>query len=409
MPTIAQATDCESRPPSAAPAVSPEIHVVVDDPLSVFIAHCLRSLESPPPVSFLASKGYVFTDWKHARGATVLKTDEAERQRTGCDLQQYEWPVGFSRADLYRKAVPGEASDAAGSAKPTIHNLIVTGPGHRSAKTVHFLRHRLQPHSTVLLLSTGMGMYEEIIKSVYPDAESRPNFVLGFSTHDVRRHLSPARSNTFSVYRSNDPGAMPLFFVPRNSSLRDDFALSESELAPSARYLVDTLTCSPELAVSALPFADAHPMMLEAVAVESAIQSVAALLDTPYSGMLYNFTITQVLRLLLTEACLVIRNLPELRGAHDLESRFDPDRLYDVAVRRQFRQFNSTAQMALDARNGKATEVRYLNGYIVKRGDEIGLRCFMNYLVMQLIRGKSTMVRREVDREIPSVTQGEPV
>jgi 2-dehydropantoate 2-reductase len=116
-----------------------------------------------------------------------------------------------------------------------------------------------------------------------------------------------------------------------------------------------------------------------------------------------------VLRLLLTETCLVLRALPELRGQPDLETRFDPDRLYEVAVDKMFRRFNRTAEMAMDARNGKPTEVRYLNGYIVRRGDEVGLRCFMNYLVMQLVRGKSTMVRREVVREIPSdIWNGEP-
>ena len=400
-------TDCGNSPSPPKPA--PDIHVVVRGSQSVFIAHCLRALKSPPAVSFMSSRGHVFTDWVRAGGATVLKTDDLEQRQTGCDLQRFEWPDGISRADFYRSSPDGE-SGAAGSQsadEEAIHNLVITGSGHLAAKTVHLLRHRLHPQSTVLLLATGMGVYEEIITRVYPDAESRPNFILGFSTHEVRRLLSATSSNTFSVYRTNDLGTMPMFCVPRNATLREDFA--DSEIAPTAHYLVDTLTQCPELAVSALPFADAHPMMLEALAVDSAIQSVATLLDTSYNGMLYNFTITQALRLLLTETCLVVRALPELRGQPDLDSRFDPDRLYDVAVQRLYRQFNTTAQMALDVRNGKPTEVRYLNGYIVRRGDEVGLRCFMNYLVMQLIRGKSSMVRRELVREIPSdIWQSEP-
>jgi 2-dehydropantoate 2-reductase len=405
-----------SSPSHPNPAVSPEIHLVIHNhnPLSIFIAHCLRSLESPPPVSLLSSRGYVFKDWNHAKGSIVLKTDDVERRQTGCKLQHYDWPVGISKAEFYNRSTPFENDgipNAAGrelpsqaaANSPAIHSLVVTGPGHLSAKTVRSLRHRLHPHTTVLLLSTGMGAYEEIVTKVYPDSQSRPNFVLGFSTHEVRRLLSGSHSNnTFSIYRSNEPGTIPVFCIPRDSNLLDLSVPSESQLAPSTRYLVDTLTQCPELAISALPFADVHMMMLESLAVDSVIQSVGALLDTSYNGMLYNFTITQVMRLLLTEICLVIRNLPELGGQHDLESRFDPDRLYDVAVQKLFKQFNSTSQMALDARNGKPTEVRYLNGYIVKRGDEIGLRCFMNYLVMQLVRGKSTMVRREVVREIPS-------
>jgi len=47
------------------------------------------------------------------------------------------------------------------------------------------------------------------------------------------------------------------------------------------------------------------------------------------------------------------------------------------------------------------TEVPYLNGWIVKRGEEVGIRPVMNYMLMHLVVGKQQMISREVDAYVP--------
>jgi 2-dehydropantoate 2-reductase len=59
--------------------------------------------------------------------------------------------------------------------------------------------------------------------------------------------------------------------------------------------------------------------------------------------------------------------------------------------------------MLADARAGRQTEIDYINGWIVKRGEEIGVRCLMNYMLMQIVKGKTGMISREVSEGVPFV------
>jgi 2-dehydropantoate 2-reductase len=56
--------------------------------------------------------------------------------------------------------------------------------------------------------------------------------------------------------------------------------------------------------------------------------------------------------------------------------------------------------MCADVRAGRRTEVEFINGYVVKRGEEVGVKCVMNYLMMQLVKGKHAMVDRERNEEV---------
>jgi len=59
------------------------------------------------------------------------------------------------------------------------------------------------------------------------------------------------------------------------------------------------------------------------------------------------------------------------------------------------------SSMLVDVRRGTDTEISYLNGYIVKRGEEVGIRPVMNYMLMHLVIGKQQMISREVDAYVP--------
>lgn len=45
--------------------------------------------------------------------------------------------------------------------------------------------------------------------------------------------------------------------------------------------------------------------------------------------------------------------------------------------------------MREDIRKSRITEIDYINGYIVRRGEERGLKCVLNYMLLQLVKGKS--------------------
>jgi hypothetical protein len=53
--------------------------------------------------------------------------------------------------------------------------------------------------------------------------------------------------------------------------------------------------------------------------------------------------------------------------------------------------------------------VEYTNGWLVKRGEEVGVKAVMNYMLMHLVIGKVQMISQEVDNYVPfgDVRQGE--
>jgi len=59
--------------------------------------------------------------------------------------------------------------------------------------------------------------------------------------------------------------------------------------------------------------------------------------------------------------------------------------------------------MLRDTRKGMKTEIDYLNGYVVKRGEEMGIKCFLNYMITHLVKAKTMMIERERDASVPFV------
>ena len=116
-------------------------------------------------------------------------------------------------------------------------------------------------------------------------------------------------------------------------------------------------------------------------------------------SILYNFAITRNMRLLLAETSLVIRSLPELQNIPNIAKRFSSQRLETLVVSVANTTRDNISSMLADVRAGRQTEVEYINGYIVKRGEEIGIKCVVNYSTMQMVIGKSAVTQREVRGE----------
>ena len=125
------------------------------------------------------------------------------------------------------------------------------------------------------------------------------------------------------------------------------------------------------------------------------------MLDGRNGDILHNFALTRTARLLLAEICLVLQSLPELQGVLNVKSRFSPERLEATIVSVAQRTAENISSMLQDVRRGMPTEVEYINGYIVKRGEEMGIRPVMNYMLMQMVIGKQQLIAKEIDNYMP--------
>jgi 2-dehydropantoate 2-reductase len=309
-------------------------------------------------------------------GEDIAYSDHDERLRSG-DLPE----------DLARSKQDDE----------TIECLIVTVKAQQTVAALKSVRHRLTPESTVLLLQNGMGTVEEITEKVFPDPQQRPQYMMGIISHGLLRNESFHVSHT---------GIGTTILSP--VSPRGSLGLNEKEAdwAPSTKYLLRTLTLTPSLVAVAETPTNLLQYQLEKLAMNCVINSFTVLLDCQNGELLYNYTLSRAMRLLLIEISTVICSLPELQGVPGIKSRFAPERLRKMAVNLANRTAKNTSSMLQDVQRGQKTEIEYINGYIVRRGDELGVRCALNYLLMQLIHGKTDILSRRAASAIPMDLSG---
>jgi len=340
-----------------------------------FVAHSLAGIPNRPPITLLFHHKTLFRMW--------------DRHGQTMELQQYgrsEQREGF------------DVSLAESAEQELIYNLIVTVKGHTTAAALSTVAHRLTSESTILFLQNGMGIVDEVNEKVFPDADVRPSYMVGFSTYQLRS-AGQFGTSKFGI------GTMALGSLCGSSSLPINFSdpvlRSGSKITPSTRYLLRTITRTPALAAMCLGPIDLFQLQVERLAVQSIIEPLSVIFDCRNGELLDNAAISRVMRLLLSESSLVIRSLPELQHLPNLKLRFSPAKLEYQVVSMAKTTASNESSMVQDIEEGKETEIDYLNGYIVRRGEELGVQCVMNYMLMQMVKGKNRMRKKRAAGLVP--------
>ncbi|KAG9953768.1 6-phosphogluconate dehydrogenase C-terminal domain-like protein, partial [Aureobasidium melanogenum] len=369
------------------------IHVYGVGNVGKLIAHSLRADNNPPPITLLFHRPRLLDQWNQSDQSIVLESDGHRVPRSGFDVDLAIPP----RRSHGSRLDPHDHEPLDSTDQEPIDNLIVTAKAPATLSALDAVKHRLRPESTVCLLQNGMGIIDQLNEQIFPDPITRPNFIQGVVTHGLN---SPDRDNPFFAIHAAH-GTIALAALPR-TDIKDDPSASVP-FAPTARYLLRTLTGSPVLAAVGFPPLEFMQQQLEKLAINAVINPLTVMLDAPNGSILYNFAITRTMRLLLAEISLVIRSLPELRGLPNVQDRFSPERLETLIVSIADKTGQNISSMLADVRAGRKTEVRYINGYIVKRGEEMGMQCVCNYMMMQLVEGKVNMIQRENLDQVPVV------
>ncbi|CAK3795048.1 2-dehydropantoate 2-reductase [Lecanosticta acicola] len=368
-------------------------------------------------------------DDKTVGGATVGGRENAQRMNEAAIPEDEKGSVNTAKAATDADYQPLEDEprelDDFVSFEP-IHNLIVTTKTVRTVTAVAALKHRLTRDSTICFLQNGMGVIDAVNEQVFPDEATRPNYVQGIISHGANVPPQMAAQDPFFVVHAGH-GTIFLGVVPRKSLAQqveeaghssatdgageaDDGELDETQvekLPESARYLIRTLTRTPVLAAVAVTPIELLQLQLEKLAVNSILNPLTSLFDNRNGTLNYNFPVTRLKRLMLAETCLVIRSLPELRGLPNVPTRFSSKRLENMTTSVAGRTKDNISSMLADMRAGRQTEIQYINGYIIRRGEELGVKCVVNYAMMQAVLAKSLMIEREYADEVPVEGAGE--
>lgn len=425
-------------------SVPRRVHILGTGSIGKLVAHSIRGIANPPPITLLLHKRGLLSAWENSSKEITVQDDGIEIRRKGFDAElmplvrrQHGVELNDGEPDFYDNAdnlKPHQAAQLARNQQrsqkeqkeqqnfedaevvgpatadehDTIHNLIVTTKAPFTISALANIRHRITPESTICFLQNGMGMIEEVNERLFPDEEERPNYMQGIITHGVNVPPTIAQRNPFYAVHAGH-GTISLSLIPSYKAKKsstdlirggEDIHDTQSELwADTSRYLLRTLTRTPVLCAVGFTPTELLQLQLEKLAVNSVLNPLTVLLDARNGSILYNFAITRTMRLLLAETSLVIQSLPELQNIPNIATRFSSQRLETLVVSVANTTRDNISSMLADVRAGRQTEVEYINGYIVKRGEEMGIKCVVNYSTMQMVIGKAAVTQREVRGE----------
>ncbi|EMC98048.1 hypothetical protein BAUCODRAFT_32053 [Baudoinia panamericana UAMH 10762] len=285
-----------------------------------------------------------------------------------------------------------------------IDNLIVTVKAPQTIAALSAIAHRLNQTSTICFLQNGLGIVDEMNDKLFPDIATRPNYIQGVITHGANTppHIAD-RDPFFAIHAGH--GTIALSPLPKagfqQSSTPSEGKNWGAELSPTTRYLMRALTRTPVLCAVGFTPTELLQQQLEKLAVNSVLNPLTAVLDARNGSLLYNLALTRTMRMLLAETSLVMRSLPELQNIPNVNQRFSAERLEHLVVGVANRTQDNISSMLADVRAGRRTEIDYINGYIVRRGEELGIKCVVNYAIMQTVLGKALMTNREARDAVP--------
>jgi len=469
---------------AAQPASLPRrIHIIGTGSIGKLVAHSLRSIPDPPPITLILHRYKLMEAWEKSRKVITVQDGEYATEQRGFDAElspgvrrQHGVQYGGSK-DIYEVAdeaglrphavadavkaqrdregsesgteagyqpmVAGDAIEQADINPNTsldaaqlrrnpaakywsdepIRNLIIATKTVFTIPALLAVKHRITRESTICFLQNGMGVIDDVNKEIFPDESTRPNYVQGIISHGA--NVPPAKRETDPFYVVHaGHGTIALGAIPRQplsaapvgpptptgfGTGNDGRSVNtqDSQWSPSVRYLLRTLTRCPVLCAVGFTPIELLQLQLEKLAVNSILNPLTAILDNRNGSILYNFALSRTMRLMLAETSLIIRSLPELRGIPNVPNRFSPERLETLVVSVANQTKDNISSMLADVRTGRQTEIEYINGYIVRRGEEMGIKAVVNYAMMQTVLGKCAMVVREMNNSIPVAGRGE--
>lgn len=350
---------------SSSSSNNPPIHILGLGSIGTFTAHSLREIPHQPPVTLLLHRESLLDEYKQAGNQILLDTHErTEVAHGGYNVEVFR----EGRWDPVLANTPVE--DTCGNS--VIRHLIVSVKATQTVSALRPLQHRLSATSTILFLQNGCGMVDEVNDALFPEPQTRPSYIIGVVSHGI------TLNKPFHVTHRGF-AAMSLGLVPRQPDTDISYALHESN------HLLRSLPQSLRLNATAYPYSEVLQIQLEKLAVNAFCNPLCAL-NNAKNGFL--FTLPDTRRAILTEISSVVLALPELRDVPGVPERFAVERLEDTVNRILTQTAETTCSMVWDLRAGKETEVRFINGYWVKRGREVGVRTPVNESLMKEVMSR---------------------
>ncbi|GMG33066.1 Ketopantoate reductase ApbA/PanE [Aspergillus oryzae] len=339
-------------------ASSSSIYILGVGSIGCFVAHSLRSLPDKPPITLLLHRESLrreFVSTGQKVGLQVGEDGDVDEQS------------GFNVEVLGVDSTPTSP----------IRCLIVTVKASVTVDAIRPVKERLGRDSVICLFQNGLGQVEELNQQLFPDPATRPTYMFGIVRHGV--YLKSA----FQAVLDGRIGCVSVGFVDA-----DGLATSQ----PRNRFLVDTLLQSATLNCEELDWTSLFRDQLLKLAANCVLNPLTALLDVRNGLIADMVQVKPLITRLLEEISTVFGRLPEIHhlSNHD-PSWFSPASLEAVVMDTIRKTARNSSSMREDIRKGRPTEIEFINGWIIKRGRELGVECVANLSLIELILARSSI------------------
>ena len=302
-----------------------------------------------------------------------------------------------------------------------IESLIVTVPPTATRSTLNSLIHRLSPQSTIVLMQTGLGVYENLVTTLFPNPARRPHFIIASPRHIAwlkqPNHVvhSLAGSIDFSIVpdpRGRDfeailrsPDVLPLDRGLRLTDIANKDNDPKFAEYASLRNTVAVLSNLDALNVSWLPMEEGEIVFRRDLVVRAVTDTLGVilglpngeLLSTPYSRNLAEALILEIHGAFRTQWLTELRS--HFPAAKDrsrpipwLPKGLSRRALMGDLVRHLLVTKEFNAPMVSDIQMGSRTQVRYGLGYLVEIGRVYGFSMPTTLALYRTIRAREPPV-----------------
>ncbi|KAJ7706024.1 ketopantoate reductase PanE/ApbA C terminal-domain-containing protein [Mycena rosella] len=386
-------------------------HVLGLGPLGSLVAHHLRRAIPPAhSVSLLFGKPATL---RHAPTSLHVETDGAITSSSGFNLETFE---------------PSEYTDP--QAETNIESLFVTTRAASTLPALRLLAPRLSSDSTIVLIQNGLGVYEQLIQNVFRDPHQRPHFIFASATHAAlfpAAHTFYAGAHTvlhpvvghveFAVVpdpfgRNFEAGFLDEAVNPAERRPRlSDLARPEGDPLfqhyRSLRNTVAALLLAEPLNARWKGMAHVQLALRRKLVVHSVIHPLTAIMGCRYGDVFSSPNALRIATRICEEASDVytaqIREEtkawmdatnPEMGGVLGIARL--PHALEAQSLVRECVRVSQTAQGAISPmlsalRNGRRTEIDYLNGYLLRLGKTYDVQMTANATVYNLLRMRAAV------------------
>lgn len=398
-------------------------------PIGSLLAHHLReALPSIHSVTLIHKSIEQARNAASLGGAISVENQGIVQTRDGFDMEV------FARGDYSGAGTPFDPTlsrDEGKRGTPPLENsrtdlietLFVTTKAQNTTGAISRMLPRLTHRSTIVLLQNGMGIYEDLVQKLFRNPESRPHFILASNTHGAwfKSPLHVVHAGVGGIEFGIVPDSRGRDFeasLSDESKPQYDRELSLDDIArpgePShAEYssLRDTVAVFGSLGGLNCKWrriSDVQLAMRKKVVVNSVVNPLTAILgcrngalfkDNGSKGMLWD---------VCTEAAAAFQAQLEadtqaFLGSHASEAgrsqtplgRMPPELQVDALVQEVKRVAALTrgniSSTLSDIRKGRPTELAFMNGYLIRLGQQYGVPMPVNSTLLNMVNMRSAI------------------